>query len=86
VSEVLAQLQPCLYRLKDLQHSEVEGLFYAEQLTPTVKPKDSDYFFVERILKQKTMKKKKFFYCKFLYYPGKRYTLRNSVSTLSVQI
>ena len=71
VSEILGQLQPVLYRLKDLQHDEVKGLFYAQQLTPTEKPKDTDYFFVETVLKEKTVKKKKYYYCKFLFYPGK---------------
>ena len=71
--EVLAQLTPVLFRLKDLHHDNVNGLFYAEQLTPTEKPQDTDYFFVESVLKEKTVKKKKYYYCKFLFYPGKLY-------------
>ena len=66
----MAQLEPVLYRLKDLLHDDVKGLFYGAQLTPTEKPKDADYFFVESVLKEKTVKKKKYYYCKFLFYPG----------------
>ena len=49
----------------------VPGFFYREQLVVTEKPKDSDYFFVESILKTKTIKKQKYYFCRFLYYPDK---------------
>ena len=48
----------------------VPGYFYAEQLTVTQKPKDSDFFLVERVLKTKTIKKKKYYLCKFQFSPG----------------
>ena len=67
---MLAQLSPPLFRLEDLMQHSVPGFFYAEQLTVTQKPKDSDFFLVERVLKTKTIKKKKYYFCKFLFYPG----------------
>ena len=36
----------------------------------TKEPKESDFFLVERVLKTKTIKKKKYYFCKFLFYPG----------------
>ena len=36
----------------------VPGFFYKEQLVVTEKPKESDYFFVEKVLKTKTIQKK----------------------------
>ena len=49
----------------------VPGFFYKEQLVVTEKPKDSDYFFVEKILKTKTINKQKYYFCRFLYYSDK---------------
>ena len=77
---MLAQLFPPLYRLEDLMHHSVPGFFYAEQLTVTQAPKDSDFFLVERVLKTKTVKKKKYYFCKFQFYPG----FMNMLSNLQI--
>ena len=68
---MLGEIQPPLFKLKDLLGDDVDGFFYKEQLVVTEKPNDSDYFFVEKILKTKTIKKEKYYFCRFLYYPGR---------------
>jgi AAA+ superfamily predicted ATPase len=51
---------------------KVTGHYYKEQLTKAPTPDyQKDFFFVEKILGQKTVKKKKFFLVKYLYYPSK---------------
>lgn len=61
-----------LYQLQDLMKAPVKGYFYREQLTPAPSPNyKSDYFLVEKILKTKVVKNKKFYYVKFMYYPEK---------------
>lgn len=50
---------------------DVPGYYYESQLTRTEKPKDSDFRLVEKVLKTKTVKKKKYFFVKFLFYPKK---------------
>jgi hypothetical protein len=50
----------------------LDGFYYSEQLTKTVKPDyKKDYFFVERVLREETINGKKYFEVKFLYYPNK---------------
>ena len=53
MSEVLAQIKPVMFKLVDLMKDPVGGQYYREQLTKSPAPKDSDYFFVERILGKK---------------------------------
>jgi len=67
---VLANISPPLYKLIDLLSDAVPGLYYAAQLTKTKKPEDSDFQFVEKIIKEKTIKNEKFYYVKFLFFPG----------------
>ena len=50
---------------------KVPGHYYREQLTPAPAPSAKDYFFVEKILSEKTVKGHKYFLVKFLYYPSK---------------
>ena len=71
VSEVLAQIQPVMFKLIDLMKDKVEGQFYRQQLTKSPPPKASDYFFVEKILGQKKIKGVNHFLVKYLYYPNK---------------
>ena len=71
VSEVLAQIEPVMFKLVDLMKDKVEGQFYREQLTKAPAPKASDYFFVEKILGKKKIKGVDHFLVKYLYYPNK---------------
>ena len=67
---MLCQIEPCLYKLKDLLGDEVHGFFYKEQLTKAAAPDYSkDFFLIEKILKRKTVKKKRYVFAKFLFYP-----------------
>ena len=51
---------------------KVTGHYYKEQLTKAPTPDyQKDFFFVEKILGQKTVKKRSFFLVKYLYYPSK---------------
>ncbi len=51
---------------------KVEGHFYRQQLTKAPTPDyKKDFFFVEKILSEKTVKGKKYFLVKFLFYPSK---------------
>lgn len=49
----------------------VPGFFYKEQLVKTVPVKNGHLFEVEEVLKTKTVKKKKWYFVKFLFYPSK---------------
>ena len=61
-----------MYSLVDLMKDKVTGHFYQEQLTPAPVPEyQKDFFLVEKILGQKTVKGQKFFLVKFLFYPSK---------------
>jgi AAA+ superfamily predicted ATPase len=61
-----------LYLLKDLLKDPVPGFFYREQLVKSPAPnEDSDFFFVEKVLKKKRMNKKIYYLVKYLYYPDK---------------
>ena len=71
MSEVLAQIQPVMFKLIDLMKDNVEGQFYRQQLTKSPPPKARDYFFVEKILGQKKIKGVNHFLVKYLYYPNK---------------
>jgi len=64
-------VNPKLYTLIDLMNDKVPGYYYAEQLTKTEEPKDSDFRLVEKILKTKTINGVKYFFVKFLFYPPK---------------
>lgn len=69
VSKIFAGISPPLFQLKNLLGKIEPGLYYKEQLTLTPKPKDSDYFLVNKVLHKKKIKGKVFYYCSFLYYP-----------------
>lgn len=71
IKKVLAETNPVLFELCDLMKDNLAGHFYKEQLTKTTLPKDDHLFEVEEVLKTKTVKKKKWFLCKFLFYPSK---------------
>ena len=50
----------------------VEGQFYEKQLQRAPAPDyKKDFFFVEKILHKKIVKKKEYVLVKFLYYPSK---------------
>ena len=67
VSEVLAQIEPVMFKLVDLMKDKVEGQFYRQQLTKSPPPKASDYFFVEKILGKKKIKGVEHFLVKLYY-------------------
>ena len=71
-----------LYSIIDLLKKPVEGYFYKEQLTKTEKPKDESFFFIEKILGHKVVKKKKYFLVKFLYYDDRfnEYVLESDIT------
>ena len=71
VAEIRAQIQPVMFKLVDLMNDPVEGQYYREQLTKSPPPKSTDYFFIEKILGQKTIKGEPHFLVKYLYYPNK---------------
>ena len=50
---------------------KVPGHYYREQLTKTQKPASENFFEVEKVLKEKTVRGKKFYLVKFMYYPSK---------------
>jgi len=51
---------------------KVKGHFYKEQLTKCTSPIKNDKFFeIEKVLKVKKMKNKKYLFVKYLYYPKK---------------
>ena len=51
---------------------KVPGHFYKDQLTKAPKPDyQNDFFFVEKVLGEKTVRGKKYFLVKYLYYPSK---------------
>ena len=67
---MLGEIQPPLFKLKDLLGDDVDGFFYKEQLTKASAPDYSkDFFLIEKILKRKTVGKKKYVFAKFLWYP-----------------
>ena len=66
-----AQIKPELFKLIDLLKDPVPGLFYKDQLKKTNPPTGNRIFEVESVLKTKTIKKKKWYLCKFLFYPQK---------------
>ena len=72
ISKIDALINPPLFSLQDLMKDKVPGHFYKEQLLKTEKPNFAQNFFeVEKVLKEKTIKGKKFYLVKFLYYPSK---------------
>ena len=68
---MFAEKTPPMYSLIDLAGDSVEGRFYAHDLTKTVPNFDTDYFFVEKILRTKFVKKEKFVLVKYLFMPNK---------------
>ena len=67
-----AGVLPPLYSLVDLMKDKVLGHYYKEQLTKAPTPNyQKDFFFVEKVLGQKSFKGKKYHLVKFLYYPSK---------------
>lgn len=66
-----AQIKPELFKLVDLLKDPVQGFFYRDQLKKTIQPSDDRFFEIESVLKTKTIRKKKWYFCKFLFYPSK---------------
>ncbi|MBM3938221.1 MAG: chromo domain-containing protein [Sphingomonadales bacterium] len=71
MSKIHSDIKPFQYELQDLLKVPLKRRFYREELTKTEAPKDSDYFQVEKILKERQIKGKKEYFIKFLYYPSK---------------
>ena len=67
-----AGVLPPLFNLIDLMKDKVPGHYYFEQLTKAPAPDyQSDFFLVEKILGEKTVRGEKYYLVKFLYYPTK---------------
>lgn len=59
IKKVHSNIKPELFELTDLMNSDLPGFYYAAQLTLAEKPDyKKDYFLVENILKEKTVKGK----------------------------
>jgi len=71
IAAVNSEKNPPMFKLVDLLKDSVKGLFYREQLTKSPAPKNSDYFFVEKILGEKKIRGKKHYLVKYLFYPSK---------------
>jgi len=72
VSQVFAQKVPPMFQLVDLANDKVPGYFYREELTKSAPfTPDTDYFFVEKIVKTKFVKGEKHCLIKYLNYPNK---------------
>jgi hypothetical protein len=72
VYKVDSTLSPTLFYLQDLMKDKVAGTYYKEQLFKTDPPNfKKNLFEIEKIIGTKTVKGKKFFFVKFLYYSSK---------------
>jgi len=49
----------------------IPGFYYETQLTKAPAPSETDYFLVEKVLRRKTVKGKKYFFVKYLFYGNK---------------
>ena len=63
---MLSEINEPLYKLKDLMHDSVPGFYYKEELTKAPRPEKSDYFLVEDVLKEKTVKGKNVLFVKVI--------------------
>ena len=81
ISEVRAEDTPVMFKVFDLMKDPVEGLFYKEELTKSPAPRESDYFFVEKILGKKKIRGIEHYLVKYLYYPNKfnQYVPKNNI-------
>lgn len=70
VHSIDATISPELYKVKDLQNEIMPQNYYKESLLKTI-PDFQNYFAVEKVLKVKKFQGKKWYLCKFLYYPSK---------------
>lgn len=68
---MFSDILPVQYQIRDLQNVALNRRFYREELTKSPAPKESDYFFVEKILKRRKRRGKTEYYVKYLYYPKK---------------
>lgn len=72
VKKVDAFIQPPLFYLTDTNNDPIQGTFYREQLTKAPDPYGPNHYHdIEKVLKTKRIKGKKFYYVKFLHYPDK---------------
>jgi hypothetical protein len=70
VDKIDAGKSPVLYTLKDLANDPVAGHFYRSQLLAAPAPEKGTYFRIEKIIKKKTVNKKKLCLVKYLHYPA----------------
>ena len=72
IDQVNAGVLPPLFTLIDLMKDKVAGHYYFEQLTRAPTPNyQTDFFLVEKVLGEKTVRGEKYYLVKFLYYPSK---------------
>lgn len=60
-----------LFELVDLKNDPVPGKYYKQQLVKSPPPNEIDYFYIEKILKKRTINRKQQYFVKYLYYPSK---------------
>ena len=60
-----------MFKVVDLMKDPVQNFYYRQQLTKSPPPKDTDYFFVEKILGEKKIRGEDCYLVKYLYYPAK---------------
>ena len=70
---------PPMFQLRDLMNDKVKGRYYAQNLVVAPIPKDDFFFEVEEILKTKTIKRVKYCFVKYLFYPKK--VLKNKINS-----
>jgi hypothetical protein len=84
IRSVDASVFPPLFLLEDLKGDLVKGRFYKEQLTlGPQNVEDPDFIFeVEKVLDTKTVNKEKYYFVKYLFYPGARFYFRFKLCNL----
>jgi len=71
ITKVFAEKLPPMFEISDLLNEVQPGYCYSHDLTKTVPNFDTDYFFVEKILKTKQVRKEKYCLVKYLFMPNK---------------
>jgi len=50
-------------------NAKVPGFYYESQLTKSPPPSSTEYFLIEKVLKQKKIKGENYYFVKYLYFP-----------------
>ncbi len=71
IRRVDAGKTPALYKLEDLKKAPVKGYYYGKQLLKTTQPKKGEYFAIERIIGEKTIRGRDYVRVKYQHYGNK---------------